>query len=85
MDESSVQADSERLVLSIYHEPFLPALLIIVAPYLMYQRYYNVIERVNILGGELASVYTGGVPRALAVDYRYRKINPRLFPLYTIL
>lgn len=44
----------------------------------MYQRYYNVIERVNILGGELASVYTGGVPRALAVDYRYRKINPRL-------
>ena len=42
-----------------------------VEPYLLYMRYNTLIQRQDILGGGLTTLYNGGVPRALAFDYRY--------------
>ena len=42
----------------------------IVPPYVMYIRHSNIIQRVNIHGGELTNIYSGGQPRGLAFDYR---------------
>ncbi len=41
----------------------------LVPPYVMYL-HNNVIKKVNIHGGELANIYSGGQPRGLAFDYR---------------
>ena len=46
-----------------------------VTPYLMYVRYNDVIQRVNIHGGELTNVYSGGVIRGLAFDYRWGLVH----------
>ncbi len=47
----------------------------------MFTRYYNLIQRVDIHGGDLTTVYTGGVPRGLDFDYRLRPKRDRIIVL----